>query len=63
MIEAQSVQPYCDIEREQPGPRHLVRPRPAEVGGDEHVEQLGGSVASLQMLPSSKQGSLLPEYS
>ena len=30
---------------EQPGPGHLDRPRPAEVGGDQHVEQLGAAAS------------------
>ena len=62
-MDAHSVQPYFATQPEQPGPGDLHRARAPEVGRDQHVEQLGRQGASLQMLPSSKQASLLPEYS
>ena len=63
-IEAHSVQPYFDIRASSRARATSAGDRYAEVGGDQLLQPLERrDSASLQMLPSSKQGSLLPAYS
>ena len=62
-IDAHSVQPYLDT-----SPNSRARATCTGRGRPKYAvtstsSSGAGSVASLQMLPSSKHGSLLPEYS